>query len=63
MAFADVTITVTYEPIGDHHLLVHMYCRKIIDQWMLLDLADISSRTGQSHEQIIEKLTRRKEVQ
>ena len=62
MALADVMVNITYEVVGDHHLLVHMYCRKMINQWMLLDLADISSRTGQTYEQIIEKLTRRKEV-
>jgi len=61
MASTNFTIKVRYEAIGDHHILVHLHGCKV-NHWMLLDLADISSRTGKTYEQIIHNLTERKEV-
>ena len=61
MASTNFTIKVRYEGIGDHHILVHFWGCKVND-WMLLDLADISSKTGQTYEQIVQKLTMHGEV-
>ena len=55
MVSADFEIRVTYHGIGYHHLLVH-FCGCKVDHWMLLDLAEISSRTGKSYDEIIQKL-------
>ncbi len=61
MASTNFTLKITYTGIGDHHILVHLFGCKV-NQWMLLDLAEISSQTGQTYEQIIQRLTERKEA-
>lgn len=51
MKAADLKLTVTYDLIADRFLLVHFS-----KSWMLLDLAEISSQTGKSYAEIIQKL-------
>ncbi len=55
MASTEFQLKLTYQNIGAHHLLVHLFGCKV-NEWMLLDLAGISRKTGKTYAEIIQGL-------
>jgi hypothetical protein len=56
MRFSDIQVKVTYDQIGDTHLLIHIYCPKLFNLWQLLDLEKLSREYGKSIETLLENL-------
>jgi len=59
MASAEFQLYITYHVIGEHHLLIHLFGCKV-DDWMLLDLAEISNKTGQTYDEIMQRFVNRR---
>jgi hypothetical protein len=56
MRVGDIQVKVTYEQIGDEHLLIHIYAPKLFNLWQLLDLEKLSREHGKSVEHLLANL-------
>jgi hypothetical protein len=56
MAFVDWSISVTYDLIGD----IHLYTRKPINHWMLIDVEEQARKSGKSVEEVLRRFMKDK---
>jgi hypothetical protein len=56
MRFSDIQVKVTYDQIGESHLLLHIYAPKLFNHWQLLDLEKLSRESGKSVEHLLNNL-------
>lgn len=56
MADAEIEVKVTYEQIGETHVLFHFFGSNRIDNWALFDLEEYGRRSGLTIEQMLANL-------